>query len=98
MLTAAFIWTRMLVTRVERAFPAAGSFIEVDGTRIHYFEKGRGTPIVLLHGVYGGAEDWRASILDEVSKRGRAIAIDRPGHGYSESARDSLTPAGSTLR
>ena len=91
-LMAGFVWTRVLVARVERAFPAGGSFVEVDGARIHYFEKGSGTPIVLLHGVYGGAEDWRATIFDEVAQRGRAIAIDRPGHGYSDSVRNALTP------
>jgi pimeloyl-ACP methyl ester carboxylesterase len=59
-----------------------GSFITADGLRIHYLERaGAGTPVVLLHGLPGTAEDW-----DEVTPLlagRRTIAIDRPGFGYS---------------
>jgi pimeloyl-ACP methyl ester carboxylesterase len=59
-----------------------GSFIQVEGLRIHYIERpGTGTPIVLLHGLPGTAEDF-----DEVTPLlagHRTIAIDRPGFGYS---------------
>ena len=92
-LLIAFAWTRMLVRRAERTYPPQGQFIEVEGRRVHYIEKGTGQPIVLLHGAYGGLGDWTATIFDQVALRGRAIAIDRPGHGYSESgADDPLTP------
>lgn len=40
-------------------------------------------PILLLHGAFGGAEDWAATVLDRVGERGYALAFDRPGHGYS---------------
>lgn len=94
-LLAGFAWTRALIARAENEFPPSGSFVEVDGARVHYVEKGSGVPIVLLHGVYGGVEDWRASIFEAAAARGRAIAIDRPGHGYSERASAaSRTPAG----
>lgn len=87
-------WTFVLTRRVESDFPPNGSFVKLEGARVRYVEKGHGTPIVLLHGAYGGLEDWRASILDAVAERGRAIAIDRPGHGYSERATGApLTPA-----
>jgi pimeloyl-ACP methyl ester carboxylesterase len=90
-----FAWTRFLVAEIEHEFPPSGSFVEVDGLRVHYVESGTGVPIVLLHGVYGGVEDWRASIFDAAAARGRAIAIDRPGHGYSERASETpRTPAG----
>lgn len=95
LLCASFVWSRILIARVEHEFPPSGSFVEVGDTRVHYIERGTGTPIVLLHGVYGGVEDWRASIFDEVARRGRAIAIDRPGHGYTERSGDELrTPSG----
>lgn len=43
----------------------------------------RARPILLLHGAFGGAEDWAATVLDRVGERGYALAFDRPGHGYS---------------
>jgi pimeloyl-ACP methyl ester carboxylesterase len=59
-----------------------GSFVQVDGLRIHYIEHpGGGTPIVLIHGLPGTAEDWE-DVTPLLAGR-RTIAIDRPGFGYS---------------
>ncbi|HWF32976.1 MAG TPA: alpha/beta hydrolase [Solirubrobacteraceae bacterium] len=59
-----------------------GSFVTVDGLRIHYFERaGAGTPVVLLHGLPGTAEDWNE--VTPLLSGHRTIAIDRPGFGYS---------------
>jgi len=59
-----------------------GSFVTVDGLRIHYLERaGTGTPVVLLHGLPGTAEDWNE--VTPLLNGHRTIAIDRPGFGYS---------------
>jgi pimeloyl-ACP methyl ester carboxylesterase len=59
-----------------------GSFITVDGLRIHYIERaGNGTPVVLLHGLPGTAEDFNE--VTPLLAGHRTIAIDRPGFGYS---------------
>lgn len=59
-----------------------GSFVTVEGVRIHYLERaGSGTPIVLLHGLPGTAEDWN-EVTPLLAGR-RTIAIDRPGFGWS---------------
>lgn len=59
-----------------------GSFVTVDGLRIHYIEhSGTGTPVVLLHGLPGTAEDWGE--VTPLLAGHRTIAIDRPGFGYS---------------
>jgi pimeloyl-ACP methyl ester carboxylesterase len=59
-----------------------GSFVSVDGLRIHYLERaGTGTPVVLLHGLPGTAEDFN-EVTPLLAGR-RTIAIDRPGFGYS---------------
>src|SRR5215210_7950251 len=34
----------------ERAHPPRGQFLEVNGIKIHYIERGEGSPVVLLHG------------------------------------------------
>jgi pimeloyl-ACP methyl ester carboxylesterase len=59
-----------------------GSFIQVDKLRIHYIEHpGAGTPVVLIHGLPGTAEDWED--VTPLLAGHRTIAIDRPGFGYS---------------
>jgi pimeloyl-ACP methyl ester carboxylesterase len=77
--------------RAEADNPPVGSFIEVDGVRLHYLEKGSGTTIVLLHGNGATLEDWTASTLfDRLAENHRVIAFDRPGFGYSERPRFSI--------
>ncbi len=71
-------------SRIERQFPPVGAFVEVDGIRMHYRDAGRGPTIVLLHGASANLRDFNASIFEPLSRTYRVIAIDRPGHGYSE--------------
>jgi pimeloyl-ACP methyl ester carboxylesterase len=59
-----------------------GSFIQLGKLRIHYIEHpGTGTPVVLIHGLPGTAEDWE--YVTPLLAGHRTIAIDRPGFGYS---------------
>ena len=61
-----------------------GEFVSVEGVRLHYLSRGRGRPVVLLHGNSGFAHDF-ASVLEALDgKEFRALAFDRPGHGLSE--------------
>jgi pimeloyl-ACP methyl ester carboxylesterase len=60
----------------------AGSFAQVGKLRIHYIEHpGTGTPVVLIHGLPGTADDWED--VAPLLAGHRTIAIDRPGFGYS---------------
>jgi len=52
-------------------------------TRIHYFEKGEGKPIVLLHGALQNIYTWRNNIGDLASEH-RVIAADLMGYGFSD--------------
>jgi pimeloyl-ACP methyl ester carboxylesterase len=64
-------------------------FVTVDGMRLHYFERGAGTPVVLLHGNGSMIGDFLSSgIVERIASRHRVIAFDRPGFGYSERPRD----------
>jgi len=86
-LTAA--WVAYDARRAGRRHPPVGRFVDVDGVRLHYVERGRGTPLVLLHGngVHLGDFEVRG-LLDRLGSRYRAIAFDRPGFGHSERPRD----------
>jgi 2-succinyl-6-hydroxy-2,4-cyclohexadiene-1-carboxylate synthase len=63
------------------------SFHEIDGLRYHVEEVGAGDPLVLLHGFTGSAESWR-DVITILGQRYRAIAIDLPGHGLTDSLED----------
>ncbi|MFC7537808.1 alpha/beta fold hydrolase [Sphingomonas sp. GCM10030256] len=81
--------------RAEASNPPIGEFIEVDGVRLHYLEKGTGPVIVLLHGNGTMIQDWIASgVFGRLAETHRVIAFDRPGFGHSERPRSVVwTPA-----
>ena len=54
---------RHLAKKAERDNPAAGRFLDVDGVRLHYVERGSGEPLVLLHGNGSMIEDFESSGL-----------------------------------
>ena len=80
-----------LARGAERRNPPKGKFIEIDGVRLHYVEKGAGSPVVLLHGNQTMAEDFEISgVFDVVAENHHVIAFDRPGFGYSERPRETV--------
>ena len=91
----AAVLNRRRAKAAERHNPPIGSFVTVDGVRLHYLERGEGPTVVLLHGNGTMIEDWLASdIFDELAKTHRVIAFDRPGFGHSERPRSRVwTPA-----
>jgi len=46
---ASALLNRWLAQKAERRNPPLGRFITVDGVRLHYVDRGTGTPLVLLH-------------------------------------------------
>ena len=55
--------------------------VEVYGFNIHYAEAGTGAPLILLHGLWGGSNEWQ-SIVDSLSESHHVIAMDFIGfHG-----------------
>lgn len=68
----------------EAAYPPAGRFVEVDGTRVHYIDEGEGPVVVLIHGSGGNLNDWTFDMVGRLRDRYRVIAFDRPGLGYTD--------------
>jgi pimeloyl-ACP methyl ester carboxylesterase len=58
-------------------------------TRIHYYAGGSGTPIVLVHGLGGRAEDWVNLMPRLVRDHHRVYALDLPGYGRSDWPRNA---------
>lgn len=91
---AGLVWFAFTTARkVERLVPPLGQFIEVQGVRLHYVERGTG-PVTLLciHGLAGNARHFTARLLDRLSDDHRVIVIDRPGSGYSSPFPGTPTP------
>jgi pimeloyl-ACP methyl ester carboxylesterase len=80
---------------VEARYPAIGQFVDLDGQRIHYDRRGTGPAVVLIHGASGNLRDFTFSISDALAEAGfTAIAVDRPGFGYSDRAEgETFTPS-----
>jgi hypothetical protein len=80
---------RRLALRAEARYAPAGSFVDLDGVRLHYVEKGTGPVVVLLHGNGTRAEDFGGSgVLDRLAVHHRVVAFDRPGYGFSDRPRN----------
>lgn len=84
-------WVHRRARRAEQRHPPIGEFVEIDGVRLHYLERGSGSPVVLLHGNSVLLQDFIGSgLVDRLAERHRVIAFDRPGFGYTERPRDRL--------
>lgn len=53
---------------------------------INYYERGSGTPLILIHGMFGDYLDWEP-VLEPLSVGHRVIAVDLPGFGTSSKPR-----------
>ncbi|MCS0608045.1 alpha/beta hydrolase [Massilia solisilvae] len=90
-LAASFLYVRAKTRQVEREHPPQGKFIEVDGVRLHYTERGQGPVLVLLHGNMVSSDDYdHSGLVGRAAERYRVIAFDRPGYGYSERPRSTV--------
>ncbi len=71
-------------------------FVEVDGIRLHYQEKGSGTPLVLIHGFGSSTYTWR-DVFKPLSEHFRVISIDLKGFGFSEKPAGDYTRRGQAV-
>ena len=89
LVAAGFAYTHWRAARIAADFPPRGRFEASIGGRLHYVERPAvGTlraTVLLLHGASGNQADVMGPLGDRLAALGfRVIAIDRPGHGWSE--------------
>ncbi len=67
-----------------------GRYVGSGDARIHYFERGRGTPVILVHGlgITGGLNWIVPGIVRRLARSFHVIAIDCRGHGRSGKPHD----------
>lgn len=83
-LAASALFNRASTALAERRHPPIGRVLDVDGTAVHVLERGRGDPVVLLHGSGSLIQDFVTSgLVDRLAASRRVIVFDRPGYGYT---------------
>jgi pimeloyl-ACP methyl ester carboxylesterase len=76
------LFTALTARQAEALAPPIGRFLEVDGARLHYVDRGTGPAVVLVHGLGGNLRNFYA-VVDRLAATCRVVAVDRPGSGYS---------------
>ena len=61
---------------------APSRFIDVDGLRVHYRDRGAGPVVVLLHGSNASLLTWERWVAKLASDH-RVVTLDLPGHGLT---------------
>ncbi len=77
------LWSALAARAANRAVPADGKFVEVDGARIHYVDQGQGPVLLMVHGLMGQLRNFTYALSERLASDYRVIAIDRPGWGHS---------------
>ncbi len=77
----------------RKATPPQGEFVDIDGTNVHYVTRGSGPDLILIHGAGGSSREWTFSMMDKLEKNYRVIAVDRPGHGYTDRIKNRANDA-----
>src|SRR3954453_21546910 len=61
-------------------------YLELHGDRVAYRDAGAGEALLLIHGMAGSSETWRA-MIPQLAKKYRVVAPDLLGHGQSAKPR-----------
>jgi len=67
----------------DALFPFDSAFMNVDGHKLHYVDKGEGNPVLMVHGNPTWSFYFR-HLIQTLSKQFRTIAMDHIGCGFSD--------------
>lgn len=71
--------------------PEDANYAKLSQARIRYIDVGQGDPVVFLHGFGSSLESWE-TVIPEVAKNRRAIALDLKGFGWSSRPEGDYSP------
>jgi pimeloyl-ACP methyl ester carboxylesterase len=80
---ALVLFTAHTARRVSAALPPLGRFVEINGSRIHYLERGSGPTLLLIHGLGASMRTFTHSVLERLAGDFRVVLMERPGSGES---------------
>lgn len=72
--------------------PKDATYLQVEGTRVRYVDVGEGPAVVLLHGFASSIENW-VTVMPQLVKDHRIIAIDLRGFGWTDRPIADYSPA-----
>ncbi len=75
---------RARTVSAESSAPPIGAFVDVDGTSVHYVQRGAGPHVVMIHGAGGNVREFTFDLMDRLTDRYTVTAFDRPGLGYTD--------------
>jgi pimeloyl-ACP methyl ester carboxylesterase len=78
---------------VETAEDPSGHTVELNGAALYYEDRGRGAPLVLVHGGLASSAEW-APVARELADGFRVITPDSRGHGRSTNPSGELSYGG----
>ncbi|MDP3030007.1 MAG: alpha/beta hydrolase [Deltaproteobacteria bacterium] len=86
-----FFWSSYRIDSRERytgqQLAIDGAFIKVGGVNTHLIRKGKGKPLILIHGIFSSSFVWHKNI-DALAEHFDVIALDLKGYGYSDKPAD----------
>ncbi len=71
--------------------PADATFLELEGARVRYIDRGRGPPVVLIHGYSASLDTWNA-VVPVLEKKHRVLALDLKGFGWTDRPPGDYSP------
>jgi len=80
----------------ESAFPVtSGYYNSFDGTKIYYEVRGKGQPVLLVHGFIVNSNSWKgAALYKDLAQKGyKTILLDMRGNGKSDKPHDAASYA-----
>jgi pimeloyl-ACP methyl ester carboxylesterase len=71
--------------------PKGATFVELDGTRVHYVDEGEGPVVVLIHGFASSIGAW-SGLRKALAGKFRVIALDLKGFGHTSRPEGDYSP------
>jgi|GEM_PF-117391 Glycosyltransferases involved in cell wall biogenesis len=82
----------------NRKYKPLGHMVEIEGRKMHIFAQGEGPTVVLTAGLgTPSAFTYYYGIVEKLSSYARTVVYERPGYGWSESAKTPRTVEQITL-
>lgn len=72
----------------EAKYPPLGKIYKIGAQKVHATDQGGGQPVIMIHGASGNVRDFTYNLTTPLAQNYRAIAMDRPGFGYSTRSDD----------
>ena len=71
--------------------PRNATYVQLGDTRVRYIDRGKGPPVVLLHGFASALETWE-TVVPALTDKHRVVALDLKGFGWTDRPDGDYSP------